>query len=162
MALTPFWTIRRKTLVTKSIELQVGALRYVLDCVATPSAATICAAAFSSPGGRYCSLLPEQCPHENVESTFFLGYSISGEPYIFESEYYEARPGFFEFGKQYLDLIERLWAMELWKTHPMILREGGLNEVRGGMRDLEEGKVTGTKLVYRVNDTKWPAILKEK
>lgn len=134
-----------------------GTLHRVLDCVAVPSSATICAAAFGPRGGNYCSLLPEQCPREDVESTFFLAYSISGERYIFESQYYGAEPEFFEFGKQYLDLVERLWAKRLWKTHPISIQEGGLNGVRDGMRDMEEGKVSGSKLVYRVADTNWPA-----
>lgn len=137
-------------------KLTGGTIRYVLDCIGIPSTAAICAAAFGPQGGRYCSLLPEQCPHEMVESTFFLGYGISGEPYIFESEFYEAEPAFLEFGKQYLDLVERMWAKELWKTHPLSLNQGGLNEVSTGMRAMEEGKVRGVKLVYGVADTEWP------
>lgn len=134
-----------------------GGLRHVLDCVASPATAAICAKAIGSEGGIYCALLPEECPRKDVKSIFFLGYSMSGEDYIFEAESYTAEPESFAFAKQFLPLAEKLWWEGKWKTHPARIEPGGLLGINAGMREMEEGKVSGVKLVYRVKDTKWPA-----
>lgn len=133
-----------------------GRLRHVLDCVALPATAAICAEAFGSDGGIYCALLPEECPRKDVKSIFFLGYSMSGEDYIFESESYAAEPGAFAFAKQFLPVVEKLWWEGKWKTHPARVEAGGLLGTITGMREMEEGKVSGMKLVYRVKNTEWP------
>lgn len=132
-------------------------LHLVLDCVALPSTAEICAAAFGSQGGIYCNLLDVKCPRENVESIFFFGYSLSGESYIFESEHYDAQPEFFNFGRQYLTVVEKLWERGLWKAHPQLNRSGGLNGIFAGMQKMREGRVSGGKLVYHVDETDWPS-----
>lgn len=133
-----------------------GHLHHVLDCVALPETVAICAEAFSPDGGIYCSLLPEECPRKDVKSIFFLGYSLSGEDYIFESEFYAAEPESFAFAKQYLPLVETLWSQGKWKAHPARVGDGGLLGVFAGMQEMQEGKVSGVKLVYRVGDTEWP------
>lgn len=131
-------------------------LRHVLDCVAIPSTAQICAAAFGPDGGVYCSLLPEQCPREKVTSCFFLGYGLTGEDYIFESEFYTAVPDMYDFGKEAICVIEVLWTQDRLIAHPQRVGGGGLQGALEGMREMKDGKVSGFKLVYRVDDTPWP------
>lgn len=133
-------------------------LRHVLDCVAIPSSAAICAEAIGSEGGLYCSLLPEQCPRADVKSSFFLGYSLSGEDYIFESEYYKGVPEMYHFGVEAISLIEKLWSQGKWIAHPQSLCEGGLDGVLNGMQEMKDGRVSGVKLVYRISDTVWPDV----
>ncbi len=133
-----------------------GKLRAVFDTVSVESSAAICAAAIGPDGGVYCNLLGVDCPRSDVESTFFLGYSMSGESYIFEGESYEARPGDFAFAREWYSIAEKLWMEGKWQTHPQRVGSGGLLGAIDGMQELREGKVSGEKLVYRVEDTKWP------
>ena len=133
-----------------------GKLRDVFDTVSLPQTAKICAAAIGATGGKYCNLLGTAFPREDVESTFFLGYSVSGEEYIFENETYPAQPEFFEFGRKWSKLAERLWAEGKWVVHPHRVCGGGVAGVIEGMKEGREGKISGEKLVYRVEDTDWP------
>ena len=64
----------------------------VLDTVSTEARAAICVQAIGPDSGTYCNLLEIECPRADVQSVFFLGYSMSGESYIFEGEQMEAQP----------------------------------------------------------------------
>ncbi|KAF3760258.1 putative zinc-binding oxidoreductase ToxD [Cryphonectria parasitica EP155] len=129
----------------------------VLDTVSVESSAAICAEAFGPDGGVYCNLLGVDCPRvDDVKSVFFLGYDMGGDTYKFEGETYEARPEAFEFARRWLETAEKLWAAGKWKAHPQRVGEGGLLGLLDGMQQMREGLVSGEKLVYRVDDTKWP------
>ena len=131
-------------------------LTTVFDTVSTEATATICANAIGPDGGKYCNLLGVDCPRPDVESTFFLGYSMSGESYISEGETYEAQPEDFTFATKWYDLAERLWAEGKWQPHPQSVRSGGLLGAVDGMQEMREGRISGVKLVYRVDETTWP------
>ena len=133
-----------------------GTLQHVFDCVSTASSAKICAEAFGPEGGIYCALLPEECHAEKVKSVFFLGYAISGEDYVFENEFFSAQPEAFESGRRHLGVVEELWDRNMWKVHPQQVEEGGLGGITTGMQVMKAGKVSGVKLIYRVDDTIWP------
>lgn len=132
-----------------------NSLSRVLDCVINPTTAAICAEAFGAEGGIYCTLLPMECPRENVKSIFFLSYSLSGEEYIFEGEFFEARPEMFAFGQKFIPLIEGLWQQGALQLHPQRVENGGLIGALDGMEQMKAGNVSGVKLVYRVADTQW-------
>jgi hypothetical protein len=131
-------------------------LTTVFDTVSVESSAAICAAAMSSNGGVYCNLLGGDCPRQDVQSIFFLAYSLSGEAYIFEGDSYKAQPEDFVFGAKFYALAEKLWAEGKWKTHPRRVGAGGFQGAVAGMQEMREGKVSGEKLVYRVDETEWP------
>jgi hypothetical protein len=133
-----------------------GSLKAIFDTVALETTAAICADSMGSSGGVYCNLLGVDCPRPDVQSVFFLGYSISGEAYIFEGEHYEAQPEDFAFGTKFVDVAEKLWAEGRWKPHPQRVGGGGLLGAISGMQEMREGKVSGEKLVYRVDETNWP------
>ena len=123
-------------------------LATVFDTVTVPSSVTICASAIGSGGGTYCNLLDVDCPREDVKSVFFLGYSLSGEEYIFEGETYPAQPQDFAFATKWYELAEKVWAHGRWKPHPQRVGVGGLRGVLDGLQEMREGKVSGEKLVY--------------
>ncbi|KAI0409037.1 putative zinc-binding oxidoreductase ToxD [Xylaria palmicola] len=148
-------------------EASNGSIAKVLDTVSTTSTAAICAAAFPPPAAPdaqgssredriYCNLLGVDCPRDDVKSVFFLGYSLSGESYIFESETYPAQPEDFEFGKRWIKMVERLWGEGRLKTHPEKVGGRGLLGAVEGMEDMRQGRVSGVKLAYRVDETAWP------
>ena len=101
-------------------------------------------------------MLGVDCPRPDVKSTFFLGYSLSGESYIFEGEGYDAEPEDFVFGSKFTGIAEKLWAEGRWKPHPQRVGPWGLLGCIDGMKEMREGKVSGEKLVYRVDETEWP------
>ncbi len=131
-------------------------LTTVFDTVALDTTATICAAALGSDGGVYCNLLGVDFPRKDAQSIFFLGYSLSGESYIFEGDTYEAQPKDFVFGVKFYEIAEKLWAEGKWKPHPQRIEGGGLLGAVSGMQEMREGNVSGEKLVYRIAETKWP------
>jgi hypothetical protein len=97
-----------------------------------------------------------KCPRDDVRSDFFLGYSQSGEPFIFEKEYFEAQPDHYVFAAGFFAVAERLWHEGRWRPHPQRVERGGLSGVPDGLQQMKEGKVSGEKLVYLVDDTRWP------
>lgn len=132
-----------------------GTLTRVFDCVSISSSAQISADAIGPAGGKYCLLLDEQSPRTDVERIFFLGYSVSGEEYIFEGEHFPADPEYFEHGVKFAQLADRLWAEGKLEPHPQRVLGGGLKGAIDGMRLMKEGKYSGEKLVYRLEETQW-------
>ncbi|KAJ9612482.1 hypothetical protein H2200_004079 [Cladophialophora chaetospira] len=133
-----------------------GKLKLVFDTVALESTAKICADAFGNDGGVYCNLLGIDCPRHDVRSEFFLGYSQSGEQFIFEGEHFEAKPEDFMFASRFAEVAERLWHEGNFKPHPQRVEPGGFSGVADGLQQMRESKVSGEKLVYRVEETEWP------
>jgi NADPH:quinone reductase-like Zn-dependent oxidoreductase len=134
-----------------------GTLAHVFDCASMQSSANICAEAFGPAGGKYAVLLDGiTCPKDNVETIFYLAYSVTGEEYIFEGEHYPADPEFFAFGVKFMELVEGFWRQGGLKPHPQRYIEGGLRGAMEGMQLMKEGKYSGEKLVCRVEETAWP------
>jgi hypothetical protein len=133
-----------------------GKLQHVFDTVSIESTAKICAEAFGDEGGIYCNLLDVDCPRQDVRSEFFLAYSESGEAYIFEGKYYEAQPEDFVFASSFAAIAEKLWHEGKWRPHPQRVERGGFSRVPDGLQQMREGKVSGEKLVYLVDETEWP------
>ncbi|KAK5280567.1 hypothetical protein LTR40_006170 [Exophiala xenobiotica] len=129
-------------------------LRYAWDTIAIESSARICADALStSPGTRYGTTNPIQSPRVDVESSSVVMYTMFGEPFTFGDREFAASPEDFDFAKMFMSLTENLLEEGKLKTHPEILREGGLAGVIQGLDELKSGKVSSGKLVYRITDT---------
>lgn len=128
----------------------------VFDTVSLESSAKICAEAFGLRGGTYCNLLGIDCPRDDVESIFFLGYDMSGELYKYEGETYPAKLATFHFAQKWYTVAEKLWAEGKWKPHPQRVGERGLASAKNGMQEMREGQVSGQKLVYLVEDSILP------
>lgn len=133
-------------------ELTGNQLRLVVDTVAVPQSAKLCANAVSSEGGRYVELLPVAFPREDVEVVFMDATTTMGE-------YYEYGPNrmpnpvdeeAFAFGKEHVETVERLLQEKEVHAHEVEVGIGGLEGVLEGLNRLREGKVSGKKLVYRV------------
>ena len=57
------------------------------------------------------------------------------------------------FAKMFWGLSEKLLKDGKVKVHPLSVRPGGLKGVLDGLQEMREGKVSGTKLVYKVSET---------
>lgn len=96
------------------------------------------------------------CPRLDVVSSFFLGYSVTGEKYIFEEEHHDADPEFFSHGVRFAQVVDELWAQGHFRPHRQRLEERGLNGIlENGLQTMRDGKYSAEKLVYRVDDTEW-------
>jgi hypothetical protein len=131
-------------------------LSMVFDTVSNEATASIRADAFRPEGGVYYNLLGVECPRSNIESVFFLGYCVSGEDYTFEGETYLATPEDFVHGAKFASFAEKLWAEWKWKPHPQKLEKAGLSGVSDGLQQKREERYSGEKLVYRIEETRWP------
>ncbi|KAF2152779.1 putative zinc-binding oxidoreductase ToxD [Myriangium duriaei CBS 260.36] len=130
-------------------------LQLVFDTVNTAETAAICADAISTRGGQYVNLLGTDCPRSDVESSFFLGYDVSGEDFIFEAETYSANPEAAAYATKFMPIAEKLWNEGKLKPLPQRIGPGGFQGVLDGLQVLREGKYSGEKLVYRTEETVW-------
>jgi hypothetical protein len=81
-----------------------------------------------------------------------LGYTIFGEAFKFgRGTEYPAIPSDFEFGRNWVPIAEKLLLDGKWKPHRADVRSGGLDGILDGLEDLKNGKVSGHKVVYRVD-----------
>jgi NADPH:quinone reductase-like Zn-dependent oxidoreductase len=130
-------------------------VKHVYDTISTASSARIAADAMSSAGGKYTSILAVEFPRDDCEEELIMGYTINGEPFKMgpEGDLNAARPEDFEFGAKFWTVAEELLAQGKLKPVKLTVGLGGLNGVLEGMQLMREGKVSGTKLVYRIADT---------
>lgn len=62
-----------------------------------------------------------------------------------------AKPQDFEFAKTFWELATKLIASQQLTVHPAKIGSGGFEGVLDGLNQLKEGKVSGVKLVYRID-----------
>lgn len=102
---------------------------------------------------KYGSILPVKFPKEGVEVTMTFMYTIFNEPFTKAGRDTPAIQEDFDFAKKFFDITEKLLAEGKLKTHPSKVGEKGLEGALQGMKDMQEEKVSRSKLVYRVRDT---------
>ncbi|KAK4163394.1 chaperonin 10-like protein [Cladorrhinum sp. PSN259] len=125
------------------------------DCHGTEDSGKLCAAALSDEHeGHYRALLkvPEEvirAVNPKVDSNFTLAYTAMGEAFD-KTIHFPASTEDFESAKTFVELSRKLLAEGKIKTaEPEVNRGGeGLDGVLVGLKELKEGRVSGTKLVY--------------
>ncbi|KAF1953080.1 enoyl reductase [Byssothecium circinans] len=123
-------------------------LGYVWDTISEGTSPAISAAALSSKGGKYGTILPvKDFPRDDVKRSFTLAYTALGEKY---NDTFPANKQDFDFAVKFWRLSAELINSGKVKTHPAEVRSGGLDAIPQGLKDLKEGKVSGKKLVYKV------------
>lgn len=148
-------------------EYTKDSLYKVFDCIAEGSAPKICEDAISSKGGEICALLEPTYERSDIVAKvssfqgddccalltarqFMLGYTATGETFVFDGKEFPANPTDFEFAKNFFTLAAKLLADGSLKPHPAEVRAGGLQGIFGGLDDLRHGRVSGKKLVYDI------------
>ncbi|OJD28899.1 zinc-binding oxidoreductase [Diplodia corticola] len=129
-------------------------LAHVFDCVSQPASAAICADAFGAAGGKYSALLylDGEFPREDVEVETTMAYTAMGEEFRKGTKTTPARPQDLEFATRFWKVAGELLEQGKVKPHPPQVREGGLGGILDGLEDMRQGKVSGVKLVYKVQD----------
>jgi NADPH:quinone reductase-like Zn-dependent oxidoreductase len=130
-------------------------IKHVYDTISTDSSAKLCAEAMSSAGGKYTAILANDFPRTDCERDLIMGYTINGEPFKMgpNGDLNPARPDDFDFGGEFWSIAEDLMAQGKIRAHKPTVGKDGLNGVLEGLQSMREGKISGTKLVYRIADT---------
>ena len=141
-------------------ELTSNKLRYAWDTISLESSAKICSEALSSDssmGLRYGTILPVKLPQpdeRDVATTTTFMYTIFNETFSKGGRETPATEEDFEFAKKFMDITEKLLKEGKLKTHPEKVGGKGLEGALEGMKDMQNEKVSGQKLVYKVEETK--------
>ncbi|KAF4554596.1 Trans-enoyl reductase ACTTS2-like protein [Elsinoe fawcettii] len=130
-----------------------GKLSKVFDTISEGDSPAISAEAIGDNGGKISFLLQvgrDKVPNEKIEIQTTLAYSVTGEGFKFGPQAIEfpPNPADFEFAKKFWGLTEKLLAEGKIKTHPADKRGGGIEKITEGLKDLQEGRVSGKKIVY--------------
>ena len=130
-----------------------NSLRYALDCITTTDSMRLCYAALSRAGGRYTALdaFSEAVAETRkvVRSDWVLGPEMLGEDIAWpEPHGRPANPGLKEFCIEWTRTLQTLLDRNLIRTHPLVVRDTGLEGVLGGFADIRAKKVSGQKLIY--------------
>lgn len=128
-------------------------LEKAFDCISEGDSPKICSEAISSKGGKVSYLLPAEHDRKDVENARTLAYTVTGEGFKFGPADVPANPEDFEFAKKFWSLAADLLAEKKLEVHPPKVGKGGLQGVFDGLQQLREQKVSGTKLVYHVEET---------
>ncbi|KAJ9299639.1 hypothetical protein DTO271G3_2523 [Paecilomyces variotii] len=131
-----------------------NSLTIVWDTIAQPDSAALCAEALTSAsGGKYYTILPQKSPREDVESGSTLMYALMGEPFYWGGELQQVKKEDYEYLAEFLESATKLVAEGKVKPHPAKVGKDGLKGVLEGLQLMRENKVSGVKLVYRVEET---------
>lgn len=128
-------------------------LTLVMDCIAEGSSPKICEEAVSSKGGAISYLLGPKHDRTDVENKKTLGYTIMGEAFDKFGHHFPASSEDFEHAKMFWALSEKLITAGQITAHPPKVGKDGLQGVFDGLQQFREGKISGVKLVYRVEET---------
>jgi NADPH:quinone reductase-like Zn-dependent oxidoreductase len=131
-------------------EATKNGLKLIFDTVSSGSSTRYCEQAMSTEGGVYSALLPVVIDRANIESRATMAYTAFGEDFTFGPRAIPAKPEDREFAELISGIVEKMLAEGKLKVHPPEVCSGGLEGVLGGLQRMREGKVSGTKLVYKI------------
>ena len=137
-----------------NIRALVGdSLRLCVDTISADdgSTAAFCAKVLS-PGAKYSNIRIGKSPRHDVESMNTVGYSFYGEGWEFMGQPQKVSKVDYEYSRGFAILAEKLLAEAKIKPHPVDLRSGGFEALPGLLDELKAGKVSGKKLVVRLNE----------
>ena len=109
-----------------------------------------CGAMSSSTGGTYCAIVPiENLPRDDLKFTFVRANSCFGVELKMGDLIITPTTADFENAFEFFQLAGRL--LEEKKVRiPFEVREGGLDRIKEGLNDLDAGRISAKKLVYKI------------
>lgn len=132
-------------------ELTGDSIECAVDCITTSESMRICYEAIGSKGGRYLAL--DQFPlrqhiRRTVKPRWILTNTISGQPVDWKGAYKRgAKPHDREFAVSWFQECQKLLNDQKIQPHPLKVLHGGLDEVRRGLGELKQGRVSAQKIV---------------
>ncbi|KAM0288361.1 hypothetical protein ACHAO9_007266 [Fusarium lateritium] len=148
------------TLVDDVLRIANGPIQYVFDTYPSDVSTAVSAAVLSQSGNaKYVALIPGfenevKKLNPSVDAQSILAYSALGDPWMYEKKHFDAVPGDFEFQKKFILVAERLFAEGKVKVPRVFLNRGGsgLEGILRGLEETRDGRVSGGKLVYTIED----------
>nr|AGQ43603.1 short chain dehydrogenase [Alternaria jesenskae] len=125
-------------------------LKLVFDTISLETSARFCDRAMSTEGGEYSALLNVSIERTNVSSRWTLAYTVFGESFTLGEDHFAAIPEDYAFGKEFWDVAMKFVTNGSIKVHPPKVMPGGLAQILDGLELLQNGLVSGEKLVYNV------------
>ncbi|KAJ6442583.1 zinc-binding oxidoreductase [Purpureocillium lavendulum] len=134
-------------------QLSDNALTLVFDCISDEASARFCLAAMSTWGGEYSHIngLASVSFPKNVRASFAGAFTVFGEGFYYGDAWYGPEPGDQLLMENVAWLAEDLLLSRALRPHRATVGRGGLRGVLDGMDRLRHGRVSGEKLVYRVD-----------
>lgn len=146
-------------------------LYYAWDCIGEHGSPDQCGDALSTSappnqtihyGSILYRMVPSWVTERGIAFHWSIGYTAWGEDWIVPSPDWVStmgggelmqpkKPDHLEFMVKWTAFAEKLLMEGKWKPHRQDVREGGLEGVVQGLKDFKEGKISGVKLVYRVD-----------
>jgi hypothetical protein len=88
-----------------------------------------------------------------VNDRWTLAFTVTGEAFDYVPDHWPASLEDKAHAEKFATIAEKLLADGKIKGHRPSVRPGGLKGVFDGLQLMREGKVSGYKLVYNVNET---------
>lgn len=134
-------------------QLSDDELTLVFDTISDKDSAKFCLDAMSSRGGDYSYIngLSGVSFPENVRTSFAGAFTVLGEGFYYGDAWYGAEPSDQILMENIAWLSEDLLSSKALRPHRVSVGRGGLRGVLDGMDRLRKGRVSGEKLVYRVD-----------
>ncbi|RAL11484.1 zinc-binding alcohol dehydrogenase family protein [Aspergillus homomorphus CBS 101889] len=128
-------------------------LKYVLDCISNLSSMQFCYQAMGRSGGKYTALEPYPASIAKtrtvIKADWILALQVLGHEIAWpEPHGRPADDAITDFGTAWTATLNELLAKGLIRSHPLIVREGGLGRILEGIQDVRSKKISGKKLVY--------------
>ncbi|KAF4454155.1 hypothetical protein F53441_3290 [Fusarium austroafricanum] len=130
-------------------------IRYALDCISTTASMQFCYQAIGRAGGKYTALEPYSeaiaRTRKMVKPDWIMGPQMLGKEIRWpEPHWRPANAEMGEFGVYWTAVLRKLLDNNLIRPHPIVVKQGGLEAVLGGIGDIREKKISGKKLVFTI------------
>ncbi|KAI0484818.1 putative alcohol dehydrogenase [Xylariaceae sp. FL0804] len=139
-----------------------NALDYALDCITEESTLQICYQALGRCGGKYVGLEPYpdgKANRRTVRPDWILSSWMRGLPCSWPEPFgTEGMPRAREFANSFFPRIHEMFTAGELREHPTRTDPDGFEGLLDGVTLLRKGKVRGTKLVYRSQERRAPAV----
>ncbi|TFY70031.1 hypothetical protein EVG20_g2901 [Dentipellis fragilis] len=129
---------------------------YVFDAISEGGSIELAAKTLRKDGPRRLALvLPLDVSNfdPSVDYYFSAPAALFGHDIVFAGIYLARNKAEFELGVDFFENAARWLEEGRLKPNPVTVRPGGLSGVQAGLEFMKAGKVSGTKLVYRVAET---------
>ena len=135
-----------------------NSLQYVFDCVTAAETVAFCQACMGRLGGYYTTTEPfpdSLLTKKRIKHSWVLQPEVLGKPIGWPAPFNrpEANPEMAQWAAQWYDTVQAALDRGALTPHPAQLQPGGLGGILGDMELLQKQKVSGVKLVYRVESS---------
>ncbi|KAJ6117560.1 hypothetical protein N7512_007285 [Penicillium capsulatum] len=130
-------------------EFTQNSLRYAWDCLGGKESGQLCAEALTTnPGASFATIRSTEFPRQDVKYFMTMAYVGIGEDFDKGQSQSRDNQGHAQWQRGFWKIAHDLLAEGQLKVHPVRAEKGGLEGVLKGLDELQEGNVSGQKLVY--------------